>query len=108
LADQVRLPDDLGDRARAHPLGERRALRIAIVSVVEEVHRADENLAVGPRARSQTFSRRGASKPASPTLREVTMRNLLEMIYEYQLLRSKERNLSIALEDGERVRLIGL
>lgn len=36
------------------------------------------------------------------------MRNLLEMIYEYQLLRSKERNLSIALEDGERVRLIGL
>lgn len=36
------------------------------------------------------------------------MRNLLEMIYEYQLLRSKERNLSIELDDGERVRLMGL
>ncbi len=36
------------------------------------------------------------------------MRNLLEMIYEYQLLRSKERNLSIELDDAERVRLMGL
>lgn len=36
------------------------------------------------------------------------MRNLLEMIYEYQLLRSKERHLSIELDDGERVRLMGL
>ncbi len=36
------------------------------------------------------------------------MRNLLEMIYEYQLLRSKERNLDIALDDDERVRLMGL
>ncbi len=36
------------------------------------------------------------------------MRNLLEMIYEYQLLRSKERNLSIVLDDAERVRLMGL
>lgn len=36
------------------------------------------------------------------------MRNLLEMIYEYQLLRSKEHNLSIELDDGERVRLMGL
>jgi hypothetical protein len=36
------------------------------------------------------------------------MRNLLEMIYEYQLLRSKERNLSIELDDSERVRLMGL
>jgi hypothetical protein len=36
------------------------------------------------------------------------MRNLLEMIYEYQLLSSKERHLAIELDDGERVRLIGL
>ncbi len=36
------------------------------------------------------------------------MRNLLEMIYEYQLLRSKERHLSIDLDDAERVRLMGL
>lgn len=36
------------------------------------------------------------------------MRNLLEMIYEYQLLRSKERNLDINLDDGEWVRLMGL
>lgn len=36
------------------------------------------------------------------------MRNLLEMIYEYQLLRSKEEHLDIPLEDGERVRLMGL
>ena len=36
------------------------------------------------------------------------MRNLLEMIYEYQLLRSKERNLDIALDDNERVRFMGL
>lgn len=36
------------------------------------------------------------------------MRNLLEMIYEYQLLRSKERNLDIALDDAERVRAMGL
>jgi hypothetical protein len=36
------------------------------------------------------------------------MRNLLEMIYEYQLLRSKEQSLSIELDAGERVRLMGL
>lgn len=36
------------------------------------------------------------------------MRNLLEMIYEYQLLRSKERHLDIELDDAARVRLIGL
>jgi hypothetical protein len=36
------------------------------------------------------------------------MRNLLEMIYEYQLLRSKEQHQGIALDDGERVRLMGL
>jgi len=36
------------------------------------------------------------------------VRNLLEMIYEHQLLRSKERNLDIPLDDGERVRLLGL
>jgi PilZ domain-containing protein len=36
------------------------------------------------------------------------MRNLLEMIYEYQRLRSKEQNLSIDLDDSERVRLMGL
>ncbi len=36
------------------------------------------------------------------------MRNLLEMIYEHQLLRSKERNLAIPLDAGERVRLMGL
>lgn len=36
------------------------------------------------------------------------MRNLLEMIYEYQLLRSKERHLGIELEEAERVRMMGL
>jgi hypothetical protein len=36
------------------------------------------------------------------------MRNLLEMIYEHQLLRSKEDHLQIRLDDGERVRLLGL
>lgn len=36
------------------------------------------------------------------------MRNLLEMIYEYQLLASKERHLAIELDDSERVRLMGL
>lgn len=36
------------------------------------------------------------------------MRNLLEMIYEYQLLRSKQLHLSIDLDEGERVRLMGL
>lgn len=35
------------------------------------------------------------------------MRNLLEMIYEYQLLRSMEQNLAIPLDDSERVRLMG-
>ena len=36
------------------------------------------------------------------------MRNLLSMIYEHQLLRSKERDLDIVLDDAERVRLMGL
>ena len=36
------------------------------------------------------------------------MRNLLEMIYEHQLLRSKERDLDIALDPAERVRMMGL
>ncbi|MGE0789135.1 MAG: PilZ domain-containing protein [Sandaracinaceae bacterium] len=36
------------------------------------------------------------------------MRNLLEMIYEHQLLRSKERHLDIPLDDAERVKLLGL
>jgi hypothetical protein len=36
------------------------------------------------------------------------MRNLLEMIYEYQLLESKEQKLDIALDEGERVRHMGL
>lgn len=36
------------------------------------------------------------------------MRNLLEMIYEYQLLGSKERHLSIELDEAQRVRLMGL
>lgn len=36
------------------------------------------------------------------------MRNLLEMIYDYQLLRSKERNLDIHLDSSERVRMMGL
>ena len=36
------------------------------------------------------------------------MRNLLEMIYEYQLLRSKEDKLDIELDASERVRLVGL
>ncbi|MBZ0119671.1 MAG: PilZ domain-containing protein [Sandaracinaceae bacterium] len=36
------------------------------------------------------------------------MRNLLEMIYEYQLLRSKEEHLDIRLDEGERVRAMGL
>lgn len=36
------------------------------------------------------------------------MRNLLEMIYEYQRLRSKERNLEIPLEPAERAREMGL
>ena len=36
------------------------------------------------------------------------MRNLLEMIYEHQLLRSKERHLDIELDSSERVRLMGL
>ncbi len=36
------------------------------------------------------------------------MRNLLEMIYEHQLLRSKEHHLDIPLDDAERVRLLGL
>ena len=35
-------------------------------------------------------------------------RNLLEMIYEYQLLSSKERHLDIPLDDDERVRRMGL
>lgn len=39
---------------------------------------------------------------------ENRVRNLLEMIYEYQLLRSKERNLEIALEPAERARAMGL
>jgi len=34
--------------------------------------------------------------------------DLLSMIYEYQLLRSKERNLDIDLDEAERVRLMGL
>jgi hypothetical protein len=36
------------------------------------------------------------------------MRNLLEMIYEYQLLRAKEEYLEIRLDDDERVRQMGL
>jgi len=36
------------------------------------------------------------------------VRNLLEMIYEYQLLSSKERHLDIPLDDDERVRRMGL
>ena len=36
------------------------------------------------------------------------MRNLLEMIYEYQLLRSKEEYLEIRLDEDERVRQMGL
>src|SRR5687767_2529568 len=36
------------------------------------------------------------------------MLHLLEMIYEYQWLRTKEERLSIPLEDDERARLIGL
>lgn len=36
------------------------------------------------------------------------MRNLLEMIYEHQLLRSKERDLDIVLDDAEKVRRMGL
>ena len=36
------------------------------------------------------------------------MRNLLEMVYEHQLLRSKEQDLDITLDDSERVRLMGL
>lgn len=36
------------------------------------------------------------------------MRNLLEMIYEYQLLESKERKLDIDLDPAERVRHMGL
>ena len=36
------------------------------------------------------------------------MRNFLEMIYEYQRLRSREVKLDIALDASERVRLMGL
>lgn len=36
------------------------------------------------------------------------MKNLLEMIYEYQLLRSREQHLQIELDESERVRLMGL
>ena len=36
------------------------------------------------------------------------MRNLLDMIYEYELLRSKEQDLDIDLDDAERVRFMGL
>lgn len=36
------------------------------------------------------------------------MRNLLEMIFEYQLLRTREEKLDIRLDEGERVRRMGL
>lgn len=36
------------------------------------------------------------------------MRNLLDMIYEFQRLHSRERKLDIRLDEGERVRLMGL
>ena len=36
------------------------------------------------------------------------MRNLLEMIFEYQLLTAKQDHLEIALDDDERARLFGL
>ena len=36
------------------------------------------------------------------------MRNLLDMIYEYQRLHSREQKLDIRLDEGERVRLMGL
>jgi hypothetical protein len=36
------------------------------------------------------------------------MRNLLEMIYEFQLLRAKKEHLDVPLDDDERARLLGL
>lgn len=36
------------------------------------------------------------------------MRNVLEMIFEYQLLRSKQDVLGVPLDDDERARLLGL
>lgn len=37
-----------------------------------------------------------------------TMRNVLEMIYDYQLLRVKQDQLDVPLDDDERARLLGL
>lgn len=38
----------------------------------------------------------------------MTTRNLLEMIFEYQLLRAKQDRLEVPLDDDERARLLGL
>lgn len=38
----------------------------------------------------------------------MTMRNVLEMIFEFQLLRAKQDHLDVPLDDDERARLLGL
>ena len=73
----------------------------------EEARNSGRSAGVQMALRLQNVTGEDRGNPVAGTRRK-TMKNLFEMIYEYQHLRGKQDHLDVPLEDGERARLVGL